>query len=168
MNSHLTSRQMSKAVLGSPDAEADRHLRVCPECREAVRAFDSDLALFGNSVRAWGEDRSAFRRAPVLEARSRFSVPSWSVAAAALAVLVVAFLVGESRTGDRKFQTALVREPAIERVERSHSRTAPVTDAALMERVSMELGRSVPGPMEPLARLTVTGGVAGRNASLVR
>ncbi len=90
------------------------------------------------------------------------------MASATLAVLLLVFWLDDSRSVLRAFRPVSSREPVVEGGERSKADAAPVTDAALMDRLRMEIARSVPSPMEPLAKLTVSGGAAPRDASLIR
>jgi hypothetical protein len=137
MSRHLSSQQVSEAILGQCGADVEGHLRECSTCSGKVHRLASDLSVFGSVVRSWGDHASAPVTLTVAAQRGTFSFPKlFSAGAAFAAILIVGLLleVHDSRPHE-----------AMRRPE--------VSDAVLMQQVNSELSRSVPGPMEPLENL---------------
>jgi hypothetical protein len=111
--------------------EADRHIQDCLECRAEIARSEAGLAAFAQSVRSLAAVQpTAVPDAPV----SGHQPAVWRWAAAATAFV---FAVGLPIYWDAKTdQQELSRQ-----------------DSELMERVHVQLLRSVPAPLEPLLEL---------------
>jgi hypothetical protein len=55
MNRHLSSKQLSKWVIGERSPEEDRHARECPRCRGELERLESAFSLFRDSGRRWSD-----------------------------------------------------------------------------------------------------------------
>jgi hypothetical protein len=137
MKRHLSGDQVLEWVMGLRDTECETHLRGCRECAEAIEEVAGPLRLFGATARELGSEVRIGRR---LEDRHR----SWRVAYWPAAFLAAALLIFAVLPVQRGQQQSGHGAPA-----------APVTvsDEVLLQHVESELSESVPGPMEPLARL---------------
>ncbi len=138
MNAHLTEHQISEALIGDVSEPSRRHLLNCEACRSQLSRFQNELALFGQAVRNWTE---AVAEEPVRVKPARTATRAWPLPRFAMAGLVTAMLLaGFAWVGTRPTRTI-------------PSAAAPVTDAALLSQVDLELARTVPASMEPLTKL---------------
>ena len=138
MNAHLTEHQISEALIGDVSEPSRRHLLNCEACRSQLSRFQNELALFGQAVRNWTE---AVAEEPVRVKPARTGTHAWPLPRFAMAGLVTAMLLaGFAWVGTRPTRTI-------------PSAAAPVTDAALLSQVDLELARTVPASMEPLTKL---------------
>jgi hypothetical protein len=126
MTEHLSGDQVLEWVMGLRETECEAHLRDCRECAEAIGKVAGPLRLFGAAARELGSEIRTGRR--VEHRRSNWRLVYWPAALLAAALLISAVLPRR-------------REPVA------------VSDEALLQNVEYELSESVPGPMEPLARL---------------
>jgi hypothetical protein len=130
MIEHLSGDQVLEWAMGLRDAECEAHLRGCRECAEAIEKVAGPLRLFGAAARELGSERP--ERVEMSLDTARMSAHAtrfwWPVAVLAAALLILAVLPRR-------------REPVA------------VSDEILLRHVEYELSESVPGPMEPLARL---------------
>jgi hypothetical protein len=129
MKQHLSGDQVLEWTMGLRDAECEAHLRGCRECVDAIEEVAGPLRLFGAAIRELGSEVHSGRR--VENRRSNWSLAYWPAALLAAALLIFA---------------------ALPRHEVTPTRVA-VSDEVLLQHVEYELSESVPGPMEPLARL---------------
>ncbi len=109
------------------------------------------LELFGHAFRAYSEERSARvqRPVPVQEFWWTWRPLQLAMAGAALVVMVSIPVFRSSRT-------QVVSQVA----------STAVSDEALLRQVDLEVSRSVPGPMEPLANLMTTDSEADSTAAI--
>jgi hypothetical protein len=134
--SHLSAEQISNWIVAGRSQPADRqveqHVRDCPECRQELLRLEETLSQFGGSVRAWS-DRQGAAALPVAWKPPRPQPLRWVLVLGALFVLA----------------TVPVYRTAMDRRQAEQARS----DAILLEQVDAALSRTVPAPMEPLARL---------------
>jgi anti-sigma factor RsiW len=141
MNPHLTPQQIAEWITGDKIAEVDQHLRDCPECAAAVNRLAEPLALFRTTVRALGEEMGPAPLVLPAELPRRASSPlHWRLAMATAAAVTIAAI------------------PIARHLRPVHEAPAPapiahISDDALLRQVESDLSRSVPTPMEPLAKL---------------
>ncbi len=134
MSEHLSSREMEEWVIGQREGDAEGHLRVCGQCAEAVQRLTIPFTMFGDAVREWGEQTA---RVPLGKAAGPESrVPGWRLALVAGMLLM---MIGAPvyRREEMKRQAAVMA----------------AQDEILLREVEVGISRSVPVPMEPLARL---------------
>jgi len=136
MNRHLTEDQFARCIVGQATIAEVHHARECPECGAELNRFGKSVALFQRSVRAQIDGRIA--QVPSIAVSKPTGVGTrtqrWVLLAAAAVVLVVLPFV---RTGNKP---EAFPEPI-------SSATDP---DAVMNRVNLDLARTVPAPMEPL------------------
>jgi predicted anti-sigma-YlaC factor YlaD len=130
MKQHLSGDQVLEWVMGLHDARCEEHLRGCRECAEAIEQVAGPLRLFGAAARELGSEGP--ERVEMSRHTARMGARAtgfwWAAALLAAALLIFAVLPRQ-------------REPVA------------MSDEALLQHVESELSESVPGPMEPLARL---------------
>ena len=136
MSGHLSAEEMATWMAGERTADAERHVRQCPQCGGELAGLEETLAQFRGAVRDWSDRlappaRLGRARRPIVPAR-------WALAAAALAML----------SAIPVYWSAAERRREAER-ERA--------DAALLEQVDAAVSRRVPSPMEPLMTLVAWG-----------
>lgn len=126
MKQHLSGDQVLEWVMGLRDAQCEAHLPGCRECAEAIEKVAGPLRLFGAAARELGAEVRTGTRAE--NRRSNWRLAYWPAALLVAVLLIFAVLP---------------------------RRRAPVavSDEVLLQHVESELSESVPGPMEPLARL---------------
>lgn len=139
MKEHLTSQQIEKWMIGERTPAGGAHLRNCPECAAKLASVSGPVKLFGAAVRNWSERHNSgqFSRPVVLSERPAGWRP-WRVALACAAVAVIMAIP--------VFRPVRTLPPA-------GPVSTTVSDEALLRQVDLEVSRSVPGPMEPLAYL---------------
>ena len=123
MSQHLSAEQISNWMIGARTPQAEQHVRDCPECQAEVVRFEETLSQFRGSVRSLTVPPAAWMPAPTRPL-------GWVLLVAALCVLTAVPIY-------RNF------------ADRQQARA----DAILLEQVDAALSRTVPAPMEPLARL---------------
>jgi len=137
VSGHLTSQQISEWISGLRAAGVKEHLERCRKCSSELDRFESALTEFRGAVREWSAVQMTGRIASPSRSGAAWRSPqrlAWA-AAAIFAAVVLSFSVPYFYT--------------------SHPMAAnPNSDAALLIEVSSEVSRVVPGPMEPLMRLT--------------
>ena len=136
MRQHLSAGEISAWLAGERTAERDGHLRECAECRAAVERVEAPLARFRCAVQAWSSQEISLARPIELRRRHGFGMMRLAMAAAMVVMLAGVPLYLRDRARDRAAETAR-------------------QDEALLEQVQTEVARSVPEPMEPLAKLVV-------------
>ena len=128
MKQHLSGDQVLEWVMGLREAECEAHVLGCRECVAAIETVAAPLRLFGAAARELGSERAEpVEMSPdTTRMRARATVFWWPAALLAAALLIFALLP---------------------------RREAEVSDEVLLQHVEYELSESVPGAMEPLARL---------------
>lgn len=137
---HLTSEQLEAWVIGERSEEHAEHLRNCRECAGALVRAAQPVELFGHVVREWSEQQTPRWRFDPEARESRnygWHPMRLAVAGAALLALIAVPVF-------RPTPVAEVSAPQV---------GSAVSDEALLRQVDLEVSRSVPGPMEPLAQL---------------
>jgi hypothetical protein len=137
MKEHLSGDQALEWMMGLRDAECEAHLRGCPECVEAIGKVAAPLRLFGAAVRELGSEVRTGKRAE--NCRRSWRLAYWPAALLAATLLIFAVLPlqrGQRQAGHGVTDAAVA-----------------VSDEVLLQHVESELSESVPGSMEPLARL---------------
>lgn len=128
---HLTPEQFGECLLGSEKSEAARHIAECEMCRVEVERMRRALGGFRQGVHEWASRHPQ----PMIETARTWFV--WwryaAVTAMALTVVAAGLLLKQGRV-----------EP---------SRTATMSDAALLEQIDAQVSRQVPRHMEPLVNL---------------
>jgi hypothetical protein len=149
VNRHLDSETICGWAAGERTAEAERHLRECAACAEAVGRLEAGLAEFRGSAHRWSERRlparpfGAWQPKTVAAGRWRAIFGAAGLAACvAAAALLVAVLIERGR----------------ERAAASRAAEQARADALLLEQVNTAVSRSAPAPMEPLLKLVATTG----------
>jgi hypothetical protein len=139
MSQHLSARQISQWMIGERTPQQERHVRECLECGAELARMEAALGLFRGSVRHWSGRQSRAEApaiASIFPARrgSRVRPMRWALVAAALLVLAAVPIYRNAQ--ERQRQAEIAR-----------------ADALLLEQVDAEVSRTVPRPMEPLAKL---------------
>jgi hypothetical protein len=139
MSQHLSSREISRWMIGERTPQQERHARECSECGAELARMEAALGLFRGSVRHWSDRQVRVPRllAPTRGSRGYPARPlpvRWALAAAALLVLAAVPIYRNAQ--ERQRQAEIAR-----------------ADALLLEQVDAEVSRAVPRPMEPLAKL---------------
>ena len=139
MSQHLSSREVSRWMIGERTSRQEQHVRECPECGAELARMEAALALFRGSVRHWSDGQS--RAVPpaigsILSARrGSWAQPlRWALVAATLLVLAAVPVYRNVQDRQRQAEAAMA-------------------DALLLEQVDAEVSRAVPRPMEPLVKL---------------
>jgi hypothetical protein len=134
VNQHLSEEQLMEWLASPSNAEVEGHLQVCQACAERVARAAEPLTLFRGAVRSWGEEQIG----PVRATWQPAATPRWGWRIAwAIATLWLLIAVPVYRHRQVKQETALTA----------------AQDEVLLQQVERELSRSVPAPMEPLAKL---------------
>ncbi|HWE52772.1 MAG TPA: hypothetical protein VG273_23465 [Bryobacteraceae bacterium] len=130
MDNHLTERQIAEFLIDRNNGEHLSHLRKCPACAKEVEVLRRSLSQFRGSMREWSADQMAGQR------RER-AVPRTHPLFKPASVVAFLLLLG---IGTSKY---LMVKPAP---------AAPnvVSDATLLDAVSNDVARSIPGDMIPL------------------
>ena len=135
MNRHLSEDQIARCVVGEAAGSEVQHARECLECGGELNRFRKSLALFQNSIQERVNARIALvPTAAVLrpsEAGTR--APRWVLVAAAAVVLVVLPFIRSGNNPTTSEVLSIETDPD-----------------AVMNRVNLDLTRTVPAPMEPL------------------
>jgi hypothetical protein len=138
MNRHLSPQQIEEWVVGERSPEMQAHVQSCAVCAEELARASEPLALFGTAVRNWGDQQ----RGPLRASWKSAQPPVWrwriGLAMATLTLLLAAPVYQHRRT---------VQQAAL-----AAARTQ-AEDEVLLRQVQQEISRSVPSPMEPLAKL---------------
>jgi hypothetical protein len=138
MIGHLSSDQLSEAVMGQSD-EVAQHVQDCAMCRAMLTNFREALGEFQGAVRAWSEEQAdQYRSGAALPAE--IPQPHWWRGSHQLAwaLLIAAVCIVASFI-----------------VPRYQPNNAPASDAVLLNRVDAEVSSTVPASMEPLVQLVV-------------
>ena len=137
MTQHLTSDQFASSMAGESSADERRHIAECVHCREEIERLRSTLAVFGDSVRKWGDAHGAARTSFELARPRTFAAGRLRVALAIVAMLVIAVVPLTRHMVDQRRAAEAARQ-----------------DGLLMQRIDDELSQTVPEQMEPLLKLT--------------
>ena len=134
MNRHLTSDQIDGWLAGDRSPDVERHLHLCNACADELSRSTETLALFRGAVRSWSADQS---KELTGQARGpRPSSPSalhwWRIGLAFAAMLVLLVV------------PILRHRHAVEMAKK---------DDLLLRQVDQEISRSVPAPMQSMAKL---------------
>lgn len=134
MSEHLSAQQIDEWVVGERTREAEEHLRQCKVCADEVERVAVPLKLFGSAVRSWSEQMTQAREwAPV---NSLWGTWRWRLALVAAAVLM------------------MIAVPVYRHeVAKQRAAVMAAQDEMLLRQVEKGISRSVPAPMEPLAKL---------------
>jgi hypothetical protein len=137
MISHLTSEEISKALIGDVTPEQQQHVRECTECGASLQRLRETFSVFRESVHEWaGSKQGAVPGSIDLrETAASVMMPRlrWALAGVVLIILLVIPVYKNAR-------------------EQRRAREA-MEDALLLEQVNASLSRNVPAPMEPLLKL---------------
>ena len=135
MNRHLSEDQIARCIVGQATIAEVQHARECPECGAELNRFSKSISLFQNSIQERVNARIALvPTAAVLrpsEAGTR--APRWVLVAAAAVVLVVLPFIRSGNNPTTSEAVSIETDPD-----------------AVMNRVNLDLARTVPAPMEPL------------------
>lgn len=139
MKGHLTSEQIEAWMIGDRTPEHGAHLRGCPECARALAQAEQPVELFGSAMREWS-DRQMPRRTfdPAAHVSHSYGWHPMRIALAGAALLGL-------------IAVPVFRPTPV--VESTVPASTAVSDEALLRQVDLEVSRSVPGSMEPLAVL---------------
>jgi len=145
MISHLTSEEISKALIGDVTPEQQQHVRECSECGASLESLRETFLVFQESVHVWAGSKDAAIPASIdfRETAVNFTMPRlrWALAGVVLIILLVVPVYKNSR-------------------EQKRAREA-MEDALLLEQVNASLSRAVPAPMEPLMKFVSDSSVEG-------
>ena len=126
MNPHLPPERISRWMMGERTAWEEQHVRECAACRAEVERLAGTLAQFRGAVHQWSDaPREPAPRAARYE-------PRWALAA--LLLLVALW-------------------PVYRNLSERHRAERARQDAILLQQVDAGISRSIPPPMEPLAKL---------------
>jgi len=123
MSQHLSAEEISNWMIGGRTPHVEQHVRDCPQCQAEVVRLDETLAHFRGSVRSLTVPPAKWEPARPQPLR-------WVLAVAALLILAA---------------VPIYRNLA----DRQQARA----DTILLEQVDAALSRTVPAPMETLAKL---------------
>jgi hypothetical protein len=130
MNSHLTREQINQWIIGDRAPQIESHMATCAECSAEAARLEVPLGAFRDTVHRWS-GRHLSPATAIVPRRSFSFFPRFAIATAALALMIA---------GGIDFHARRVAEMAR-------------ADEALLEQVDAAVGRSVPAPFEPLAKL---------------
>jgi|GEM_PF-2380274 len=136
MNRHLSEDQIARCIVGEADSAEAQHARECVECSADLDRFSRSVALFRSGIQKQINARITLVPTSAVSKPSGADTqtPRWVLVAAAAVVLVVLPFV---RAGNKP------EAPP----EDAFTETDP---DAVMNRINLDLGRTVPAPMEPL------------------
>lgn len=138
MNRHLSPEQIDSWLVGERLPEVEGHLQTCGACADEVARMAEPLAMFGAAVRSWGEEQMG--PVPVPRAASTGLTRWWQMGLAfAMLLLLIAAPVYRHRQVTREAAEMAARTAA--------------QDEILLRQVEQEISRSVPAPLEPMAKL---------------
>lgn len=142
MSRHLSSDEISQWVLNERTPDAEQHLESCSDCRAEVAAFKTTLSLFRTSAHNWADrqlssEAQTMRR--IQQAPYRGMLHTVCLAAAMMALCALSMM----SLRERSFTPAPVAAAAA-------APEAPVSDAALLERVDGQVSQTIPTSLAPL------------------
>lgn len=143
MKQHPSAQQVEQWVTGERRREVEQHLQTCRACAEEIQRMEELLKLFGSAVRNWGEEmRPARSWNPNVQTDSvSFWFGVWRSRVARVALAVCGAV-------------AVIAVPVYQQEQRHRqAAAAAVQDEILLREVESGISRSVPAPMEPLAKL---------------
>ena len=142
MSQHLTPQQIAEWIGGERTADAQEHLQECARCAAEVDRFNESLALTRSAVRGYCQQvqPELWPAAPLQRRRPLEGAFRWRLAMATAALLTIAAIPIV-----RYMKPAPPAEP--------QASVSHLSDDALLRRVESDLSRSVPTPIEPLAKL---------------
>lgn len=141
MSEHLSPQQIEEWLIGQRTPQAEEHLRLCRVCAGKVESAAQPLRLFGSAMRSWSDEVMPSRERVPVGDRAR-GMRRWRLALAVAAILLM-IAVPVYRHESVIKQQAAAALAARRRGE----------DEMLLRQVEAGLSRSVPAPMEPLAKL---------------
>ena len=149
MTAHLTHEELTEQLLGTSSLTVNAHLLSCPACTNELDRLKSSISSFRGAAQAWSEDhRVVEKKWSRAQSVARWPGAGWVMVAAALILFVAGSAV--YRRQERiagQAQVARVKAPvATSRVSQSQLDQ----DNQLLSEVNLELGESVPSPMQPL------------------
>jgi len=135
---HLSSQEITGVIAGQGTPEVQEHLLSCHACAEQVRRATEPLKMFAGALRSLGEEMSPSR--PFVPDGRRVA-SAWRGRPARLVLAAAALMM-------------MVAAPVYrhEELKRQAALTA-AQDEILLRQVESGISRSVPAPMEPLAKL---------------
>jgi len=138
MNQHLSLQQIDEWVIGERKPDVEAHLQACQTCADEVARIGGPLTLFRGAVRNWSEEQMGPVR-PWVPAGNRNAGFGWGIRRIGLGFATLLLLVAAPVYLHRQ----VTREAAL----------AAAQDEMLLRQVQSEISRSVPAPLEPLAKL---------------
>lgn len=153
-NRHITSDEISRWIAGDRCGKVEKHLQLCPVCKNEVSAFQSALNDFRSAVHGWSDQSRTADTVTIVKVRQQISFHgnswNWLGFVAATIFICAAIHFNGQRAPERR-QADVAK--------------ALASDADIMKQVDTELARTVPTSMEPLTRLVswdeeVTGSAA--------
>ncbi|HEY3839325.1 MAG TPA: hypothetical protein VGL72_22285 [Bryobacteraceae bacterium] len=139
MNRHLSSQQIAEWLIGEGTREMEGHVRGCEYCSRRLSEMEVPLQLFGGAVRHWASQTECASEWAPPASRWTFSWDVWRWGIALTALLIMLATPLYQRESARKRAAAAAASAA--------------QDELLLREVQSGLSRSVPAPMEPVARL---------------
>ena len=138
---HLTSDEISNALIGYATSEQQEHARKCTECATCLEHLQETFSVFRESVHQWsGKNEGAIPKSIDFHQNSAgigLLRLRWALASAVLIILLVIPVYKNKRDEKRARQA--------------------MEDALLLEQVNASLTREVPVSMEPLMKLVSEG-----------
>jgi hypothetical protein len=135
MNGHLSSQQIDGWLIGERTREVETHMRVCGVCFARVRESKEPLERFSGAVRNWAVEVDG---APVaLRPQHSSAGLRWGLAVTALLIMIAAPVYHQESAKRRAAAAA----------------ATAAQDEILLREVQTGLSRTVPAPLEPLAKL---------------
>ena len=150
MNPHLSNEDFVRYLGGDETTRVQAHLDECPECRseasrllEVIGSARSRVEAIGGRADAtfWVRQRNAVRERTAIRQRKQ---PSWALAAALAALLVVTAFM---------FRTPEPRSKNLPGISNTQHTVAAVSDDALLSSVNNAIQQDVPQAMAPLQQL---------------
>src|SRR5271169_4045770 len=113
-STHLSEEAFDDVLIGLGSPESEAHLAACRDCRDRVKAFRSDVALFNSASMAWTESQPVRLKPSVRKTihRTRLAFVSWAATAAVLAVMAVAILRHHGPAAPLSQATATLSQPS--------------------------------------------------------
>lgn len=150
MNAHLTHEELTDKLMGASSLTVNAHLLECPACAGELDRLKGSISSFRDAAHAWSEDNLVATKSDRSGAQTpaRWPVANWILVAAALILFAAGSTVYfyQQRIAGLA-ASAKVSTPA---VNPGLSQAQLDQDNQLLSQVSVELGESVPSPMQPL------------------
>jgi hypothetical protein len=133
---HLSAEEVDGYVMGERNREVEEHLRDCRVCADEVQRVTEPFQLFGSAVRSLGEETAPLRH--LFQSPVETSPSQWRFRR--ITLMAVAF-------------SMMIAVPVYRHEMNRQAAVAATQDEILLRQVESGLSRSVPAPMEPLAKL---------------